>query len=43
MTEKHFPCIIFVNTEKNITKEEIIEQMMNQEHLISDEKVFEDI
>ena len=30
-----------MNTGKKLTKEEIIEQMMNQEPLISDEEAFE--
>ena len=46
MTEKRFPtwtkymCIIYVDTEKISTREEIIKQMMNQEPLISDEEAF---
>lgn len=47
MTEKQFPtwtkhmCIIYVNTGKKPTREEIIKQMMCQEPLISDEEAFE--
>lgn len=46
MTEKQFPtwtkhmCIIYVDTGKKPTREEIIEQMMNQEPVISDEEAF---
>jgi len=46
MTEKRFPtwtkhmCIIYVDTGKKPTREEIIEQMMCQEPLISDEEAF---
>lgn len=46
MTEKQFPtwtkhmCIIYVDTEKKPTRKEIIEQMMNQEPIISDEEAF---
>ena len=36
---KHM-CIIYVDTKKKPTKEEIIEQMMNQEPIISDEEAF---
>ena len=47
MTEKRFPtwtkhmCIIYVDTGKKPTRKEIIEQMMNQEPIISDEEAFE--
>lgn len=45
MTEKDFPpCILFVNTGKKLTLEEIKEQVMvrmTQEPLISDEEAFE--
>ena len=46
MTKKRFPtwtkhmCIIYVNTGKKPTREEIIEQMMNQKPVISDEEAF---
>jgi len=46
MTEKGFftwtkhMCIIYVNTGKKHTREEIIKQMMCQELLISDEEAF---
>lgn len=44
MTEKRFPTctkhIIYVDTRKKPTREEIIEQMMCQEPLISDEEAF---
>ena len=46
MTTKQFPTwtkhmsIIYVDTGKKLTKKEIIEQMINQEALISDEKAF---
>ena len=36
---KHM-CIIYVDTGKKPTREEIIEQMMNQEPIISDEEAF---
>ena len=47
MTGKQFPtwtkhmCIICVDTGKKPTRKEIIEQMINQEPLISDEEAFE--
>ena len=41
MTEKYYPNIIFVNTGKKPTIEEIKEQLMKQKPLISDEKSFE--
>ena len=46
MTEKPFPtwtkhmCIIYVDNGKKPTREEIIEQMMNQESIICDEEAF---
>lgn len=46
MTEKRFPtwtrhmCIIYVDTGKKPTREEIIEQIMNQEPIINDEEAF---
>ena len=46
MTEKQFPTwtkhmsIIYVDTGKKPTREDIIEQMLNQEPLISDEEAF---
>lgn len=46
MSEKRFPtwtkhiCIICVDAGKKSTREEIIEQMMCQEPLISDEEAF---
>lgn len=46
MTEKRFPtwtkymCIIYVDTGKKPTREDILEQMMSQEPLISDEEAF---
>lgn len=46
MTEKQFPtwtkhmCIIYVDIEKKPTREEVIEQMMNQELIINDEEAF---
>ena len=46
MTEKQFPTftkymsIIYVDTGKNLTREDIIEQMLNQEPFISDEEAF---
>ena len=33
-------CIIYVDTGKKPTRKEIIEQMMNQELVISDEEAF---
>ena len=36
---KHM-CIIYVDTGKKPTRKEIIEQMMNQETIISDETAF---
>lgn len=36
---KHM-CIIYVDTGKKPTRKEIIEQMMNQEPIISDEEAF---
>lgn len=45
MTEKRFPTIlnhiIFVDTGRKPSREEIKEQLMNQKPLISDEKAFE--
>ena len=45
MNEKQFPSIlnrvIFIDTGHELTKEEIIEQMMTQQPLISDEEAFE--
>ena len=45
MTEKRFPTVlknvIFVDTGRKPTREEIIKQMINQEPLISDEEAFE--
>lgn len=47
MTDKRFPTwtkhmgIIYVDTGKKPTREEIIEQMMNDKSLISDEEAFE--
>lgn len=35
-----YMCIIYVDTGRKPTREEIIEQMMNQEPLISDEEAF---
>lgn len=46
MTEKQFPTwtkymsIIYVDTGKKPTREDIIEQMLNQEPFISDEEAF---
>lgn len=46
MSEKRFStwtkhmCIIYVDTGKKPTREEIIEQMMKQEPIISDEEAF---
>ena len=46
MIEIRFPTwakhmsIVYVDTKKKLTREEIIEQMMNQEPLISDEEAF---
>ena len=46
MTEKQFPTftkymsIIYVDTGKKPTREDIIEQMLNQEQFISDEEAF---
>ena len=46
MIEKRFPswtehmCIIYVDTGEKPTREKIIEQMMNQESIISDEEAF---
>ena len=41
MTGKRFPTwIMYMNTGKKPTRKEIIEQMMNQEPIISDEEAF---
>ncbi len=46
MIEKRFPtwtkhmCIIYVDTRKKPTKENIVKQMVCQEPLISDEEAF---
>ena len=46
MTTQRFPtctkhmCIIYIDTGKKPTREEIIEHMMYQEPLISDEEAF---
>lgn len=44
MTEKQFSTVlenvIFVDTGRKLTREEIIKQMVNQEPLISDEEAF---
>ena len=44
MIEKRFPSIlervIFVDTGRKLTREEIIKQMINQEPIINDEEAF---